>query len=179
MSWPPMLCPPSSCWWRRSHGTRWARWTRRPCSGSSTPRDLGTTARPRALPGSDAGHETHTLPPTAADFPAQGPQTLPCVGDTPPAGLSPRQVLEGSWRKTLSCAVCPHLHTCPEPRAAQHSRSTSAPKGGASCLAPTQSLPGPPRPLLPQTPRLGGLRTPSPQESVGVCGCPRVCSEAT
>lgn len=37
-SWPRMLCPRSSCWWRRSRGTRWGRSTRRTSSGSSTRR---------------------------------------------------------------------------------------------------------------------------------------------
>ncbi|KAG3256682.1 acyl-CoA synthetase family member 3, transcript variant X2 [Ictidomys tridecemlineatus] len=37
--WPPTPSPRSSCWWRRSHGTRWARSTRRTWSGSSTRRE--------------------------------------------------------------------------------------------------------------------------------------------
>lgn len=39
-SWPHTLCLRSSCWWRRSQGTRWGRSTRRTSSGSSihTPR---------------------------------------------------------------------------------------------------------------------------------------------
>lgn len=50
--WPRTPCPRSSCWWRRSRGTRWGRSTRGTSSGSST-----RTARERRRPGS---HEPAT-----------------------------------------------------------------------------------------------------------------------
>ncbi|XP_058530022.1 malonate--CoA ligase ACSF3, mitochondrial isoform X2 [Ochotona princeps] len=42
-SWPHTPCPRSCCWWRRSRGIRWARWTRKPCSDASTPREHSST----------------------------------------------------------------------------------------------------------------------------------------